>query len=113
MGFGISNFVRIYCYNTFKLLSAPFTIKRENRIRNVGGIFEDQVRANNQFNESTTAVWTINNSQLKVYPNPAGSKLIISGISNGANSGKVTIYTLDGKKCYNHMDICIQFFIYP
>ena len=67
----------------------------------MGTTFENQVRANNQFNETPNAVWTINNPQLKVYPNPAHSKLIISGTTNGANKGKVTIYTLDGKKCYD------------
>ena len=38
--------------NTFTLLKEPFTTERDNRIRNVGTVYEEQVRnSNNIFNE--------------------------------------------------------------
>jgi len=87
--------------NNFELLSDSITTERDDRIRYVGQAFEDQVRSNNEFYETPNAVNVLNNPQLMVYPNPAQSKLTVSGTSEGSNTGKVIIFSLDGEKIYD------------
>lgn len=87
--------------NTFSLTNEPFTTERTARIRNIGTVFEEELRnGSNIFNEEISGLELYNSDGLFVYPNPVSSKLVLKGFGGVSSGCRVIIYAADGKKFY-------------